>query len=65
MEVQFNAFLTSETDGGEWSASRSGHFTPRARPQRRSERGDEEKEFLLLPGVELLSSNPQPSHNTN
>jgi hypothetical protein len=28
MEVQFHAFLTSGTDGGELSASRPGRFTP-------------------------------------
>jgi hypothetical protein len=29
VEVQLNAFLTSELDGGEWSVSRLGRFTPR------------------------------------
>jgi hypothetical protein len=29
VEVQLHAFLTSALDGGEWSASRSGRFTPR------------------------------------
>jgi hypothetical protein len=28
MEIQFQAFLTSELDGGEWSASRNGLFIP-------------------------------------
>jgi len=28
VEVQLHAFLTSELDGGEWSASRSERFTP-------------------------------------
>jgi hypothetical protein len=28
MEVEILAFLASELDGGEWSASRSGRFTP-------------------------------------
>jgi hypothetical protein len=28
---KLHAFLTSEPDGGEWSASRSGRFTPRER----------------------------------
>jgi hypothetical protein len=28
MEVEFHAFLTSELDGGEWSASSHGRFTP-------------------------------------
>jgi len=29
MEVQFQAFLTSVLDGGEWSDSRSGRFNSR------------------------------------
>jgi len=29
VEVQLHAFVTSELDGGEWSASRFGRFTPR------------------------------------
>jgi hypothetical protein len=28
VEVYFHAFLTSALDGGEWSASRLGHFIP-------------------------------------
>jgi hypothetical protein len=28
VEVQLHSFLTSALDGGEWSTSRSGHFTP-------------------------------------
>jgi hypothetical protein len=28
-EIQLHAFLTSTLDGGEWSGSRPGHFTPR------------------------------------
>jgi len=31
VDVCLHAFLTSELDGGEWSASRPGHFTPRER----------------------------------
>jgi hypothetical protein len=31
MEVQLHAFLISALDGGEWSASRPGRFTPRER----------------------------------
>jgi hypothetical protein len=31
VEIQLHAFLTSILDGGEWSASRSGRFTPRER----------------------------------
>jgi hypothetical protein len=29
MEVDLHAFVTSALDGGEWSASRHGRFTPR------------------------------------
>jgi hypothetical protein len=29
VEVQLHAFLTPALDGGEWSASRPGRFTPR------------------------------------
>jgi len=29
VEVQHQAFLTSSLQGGEWSASRPGRFTPR------------------------------------
>jgi hypothetical protein len=31
VEVQLQTFLTSAVYGGEWSASRSGRFTPRER----------------------------------
>jgi hypothetical protein len=31
MEVQLHTFLSSALDGGEWSASRPGRFTPRER----------------------------------
>jgi hypothetical protein len=31
VKVELHAFLTSELDGGEWSASRSGHFTLKER----------------------------------
>jgi hypothetical protein len=31
VEVYLHAFLTSALDGGEWSASRPGHFTPKER----------------------------------
>jgi hypothetical protein len=33
MEVKLHAILTSALDGGEWSASRPGHFTPGERAQ--------------------------------
>jgi hypothetical protein len=29
VEVQIHSYLTSALDGGEWLASRPGHFTPR------------------------------------
>jgi hypothetical protein len=32
MEVWLHAFLTFALDGGEWSASRSGSFTPEKTP---------------------------------
>jgi len=31
VKVQLHAFLNSALDGGEWSASRPGHFTPKER----------------------------------
>jgi hypothetical protein len=31
VEVYLHAFLSSALDGGEWSASRPGRFTPRER----------------------------------
>jgi len=31
VEVYFQAFLTSAIDGGEWSTSRPGRYTPRER----------------------------------
>jgi hypothetical protein len=64
-------FLTSPLDGGEWSASRPGHFNLGKRPlypldrrlnrlQSRSERWGIEKNFLTMPGIELrLGFNPQ------
>jgi hypothetical protein len=57
-------FLTSSQDGGEWSASRPGRFTPRGKSARyqfnrrlggtqsQSGRRGEEK-LLTLPGLEL------------
>jgi hypothetical protein len=50
VEVELQASLTSVVDGGEWSVSHPGRFTPRERargihcgPQNRSGRGGEEK----------------------
>jgi hypothetical protein len=63
-EVQLHAILTSAPDGGEWSASLLGRFTPREKdrrypldrrlggPQSRSGRGGEEKNSQLPPGIE-------------
>jgi hypothetical protein len=56
-------FLVSELDGGEWSASRSGRFTPGERAPRTYWTGGwvdprvgldavEERKILLLPGIE-------------
>jgi hypothetical protein len=59
-----HAFLRAGLDGGEWSASRPGHFTPQEKspwcpldrmlggPQSRSESGDEEKHSQPLPELE-------------
>jgi hypothetical protein len=56
--------MTSALDGGEWSASRPGRFTPRKRApqypldkklgesQSRSGRGGEEKNSQSQPGIE-------------
>jgi hypothetical protein len=56
--------LTSALDGGEWSASRPGRFTPRERApwypldrrlgglQSRSGRGGDEKNSQVTPGIE-------------
>jgi hypothetical protein len=56
--------LTSVLDGGEWSASRPGRFTPRGKspwypldrrlggPQTRSGRSGEEKNSQTPPGIE-------------
>jgi hypothetical protein len=57
-------YLASALDGGEWSTSRPGRFTPRERtpgtpfdrrlggPQSRSGRGGEEKNSQPLSGLE-------------
>jgi hypothetical protein len=58
--------LTSALDGGEWSASLPGRFTPQGKslwypfdrrlggPQSQSGHGSEEKNFQPLPGLEPL-----------
>jgi hypothetical protein len=61
VEVYLHAFLTSALDGGEWSASRPGCFTPGRTPdihwrrgghRSRFGRGGEEKNSQPLPGLE-------------
>jgi hypothetical protein len=60
--MELHAFLTSGLDGGEWSASRPGRFTPGERAPlthwmggwvgpRGSGRGGEEKNSRPLPGL--------------
>jgi hypothetical protein len=57
-------FLNLGSSGGEWSASRPCHFTPRERPPGTHWIGDwvgpraglddaEKRKFLTLPGIEL------------
>jgi hypothetical protein len=65
-------FLTSAPDVGEWSASRSGHFTKGGKsplyqldrrlhgPQSQSGCCGVEKNLLALPGIKLLLSSLQP-----
>jgi hypothetical protein len=64
VEVYLHAFLTSALDGGEWSASCPGRFTPRKKEplvpigrrlgglQSRSGRGGEEKNSQPPAGIE-------------
>jgi hypothetical protein len=63
MEVISMHSLTSALDGGEWSVSRTGRFTPGenpwyrldwrlSEPQSRSGRGGEEKNSQPPPGIE-------------
>jgi hypothetical protein len=70
MEVYLHAFLTSALDGGEFSVSRPGRFTPEdialdiywirewMGPQSRSGRGGEEEKPLLLSEIHRQSSIP-------
>jgi hypothetical protein len=64
VDVQINLFLTSALAGGEWSASRSGRFTPGERASGTHWIGGwvdpgaglddvEKRKFLTLPGLEL------------
>jgi hypothetical protein len=64
VKAWLNSFLTPTLDGGKWSASRPGHFTPvesappipfnrrLGGPQKRSGRYGEENNPLPLPGIE-------------
>jgi hypothetical protein len=73
VEVPLHAFLTSVLDGGEWSASRPGCFTPQGKSpwyaldrrlggsQNRSGRGGEEKNSQSPPGIEPWNPCPAPS----
>jgi len=70
LEVWLLSLLTSTLDGGEWSDSRPGSFTPGkylpgyrlnkslGGSQNRCGRGGEEKDSLPLPGIEPRSSIP-------
>jgi hypothetical protein len=63
-------FLTSALDGGEWSASRPGRFTPRernpcthwigVRVDLKAGLDAVKKNSLPLPGIELRPSIPKP-----
>jgi hypothetical protein len=60
VDVYIHIFLTSALAGGEWSASRSGCFTPVERAPgthwvdlRAGLDGVEKRKFLTLPGLEL------------
>jgi hypothetical protein len=60
VKVYLHTFLTSSLDGGEWSVSRPGRFTPGetatryslGRSQSRYGRNGEEKNSRLLPEIE-------------
>jgi hypothetical protein len=70
LDVQIHVFWTSALAGGEWSASRPGHFTPKetptypfsmrlGEPQNRSERCVEEKDKFASTGSRTPT--PRPS----
>jgi hypothetical protein len=67
VEVQLHAFLISELDGGEWSASRSGRFTPGSLDRRlggtqsRSRHSGEEKKFPASSGDRTPIVQPEAS----
>jgi hypothetical protein len=69
-----HAAITSVLDGHEWPSSRSGRFIPgktshcthcKADCVSRSGHGAEEEQSLPLPGIEIWSSSPKPSHYTD
>jgi hypothetical protein len=65
VETQLHTFVTSALEGGEWSASHTGYFTPGGKsyrspldgrlggPHSQPRRGDEEKKSLHFPCREL------------
>jgi hypothetical protein len=64
IDVQIHIFLTSALVGGEWSASRPGHFTPEETAPGTHSIGGwvdpraglnnvKKRKFLILPGLEL------------
>jgi hypothetical protein len=62
VDVYIHIFLTSALTGGEWSASRSGRFTPVRAPgthwiggcvDPRAGLDDVKRKFVILPGLEL------------
>jgi len=69
--------LISALDGGEWSASCPGCYTPRERachypldrklggPQRKSGHGGEKKNSQSLPGLKCMNIQPIAHHYTN
>jgi len=69
VEVQIHSLFTSALDGGKWSASRSGRFTPGAQsqypmnmrlggPQGRAGRFGENKNLLQSAGFEARTVQP-------
>jgi hypothetical protein len=65
VEVELHDFLTSALDGGDWSASRPGRFTPRGvwvDPRAGLDAVARRKNpIIALQGIEPRSSSLQPS----